>query len=134
MKPPAMLWMVGVMPGGLVPQAGQPEYVSCTTLVLLRSEAATGIADPAIPKVSDNAIRVNVNSDKQDLVLIFASGVDCDYVEVRFGDLGFHGDLLVVIRLWRRSELRSSPVALRSSRSPRGTESEIRFKFVPSVR
>src|ERR1019366_4559513 len=46
--------------------------------------------------------------------------LNCHCVGVLFGDLGFHGDLLVVIRWWRRSEPRSSPIVLRSSRSPPG--------------
>jgi hypothetical protein len=62
---------VNEIPGEVVP----PEpYGIITSVVLLRTPAAAGMADPAIPKVSDSAIRVNVNSDKQDLVFLFVSG------------------------------------------------------------
>ena len=39
--------------------------------------------------------------------------MNCDYVDVLFGDMRFHGDLLLVIRLWRRSELGTSRFVVR---------------------
>jgi hypothetical protein len=64
---------VGKIPGEVAP----PEPYGIIILIVLSRgilEAAAGMADPAIPKVSDSAIRVNVNSDKQDLVFLFVSG------------------------------------------------------------